>query len=253
MFRGEASHDQRSTDTTSRVRSSLAATGRVAPAWLWPAVSATAIVAAAVTLGVTFEPARASRSSVPGRTTVSAHQESTRLQVPSVAESPVAQDAYTSRGVRADRLPPPAVAGFAGDNSQPPLPGAFSAQAIANTPAAVDAYTGRGIVRSWTIEKHCGGAQQCTFALTRSVPGFPDETGTLVSAGDGWHVTFAPLALVCTCHRGGTAAYMTRASFVLHFDDGGRSVVAHELNRYRSETCGGYDKRLDWRAVLISL
>jgi uncharacterized RDD family membrane protein YckC len=152
--------------------------------------------------------------------------------------------------VGANSLAPAPVAGFAGDNSQPPAEGTYNAQASVGGQPVVELPTNKPLVRSWQITKRCTGAA-CSYEITRTVDGASDESGTLVPAPDGWHVTFPTKGFKATCP--GSSHLTTvrrRAAFVMHFDAGGRTAEAHESNAFQSNDCGAFARHMDWNATL---
>ncbi|MEA2496455.1 MAG: hypothetical protein QOJ29_4366 [Thermoleophilaceae bacterium] len=158
---------------------------------------------------------------------------------------------YHVPDVDANAMLPTPVPGFAGDNSQVPAPGSFTATALLGGAPAIERATGRPMVRSWEIAKTCQGATSCRYALTRVVPGLGQEHADLVPQQDGWHVDFPTHAFRTTCPgSSGLTTAMRRASFVLHFDTGGQSVQAHERTHYRATKCGEFTDSLDWSASL---
>jgi uncharacterized RDD family membrane protein YckC len=158
---------------------------------------------------------------------------------------------YRTPNVGANALTPLVVPGYAGDNSQQPGPGRFAAQATVNGAPVVDLVSHKQMLRSWLIEKHCAAGTSCTYAITRSVPGFGEESGQLQQAADGWHVDFPTHAFRARCPgRSGLVTVMRRASFVVHFEPGGQAAEAHERTLFRSDSCGAFTTRLDWNASL---
>jgi uncharacterized RDD family membrane protein YckC len=159
---------------------------------------------------------------------------------------------YRAPNVAANALAPVAVPGYVGDNSQAPAVGTFSAQATLNGAPVSDPATGKPMLRTWRIDRSCTGAASCTYKMERVVPAVGTESGPLVQATDGWHIDFPTHSFRATCP--GSTALMTvmrRASFVLHFDAGGRSAQAHESTRFQSHGCGALITRLEWNASLV--
>ena len=158
---------------------------------------------------------------------------------------------YRTPAVSANALAPAPVAGFAGDNGQPPAIGIYTAQASVNGIQLVEGSDRHPMMRTWDVTKKCDGAA-CSYTLTRNVPGEGDETGQLLPAADGWHVVFPTRAFRATCP--GSSSLTTvkrRAAFVVHFDPGGRTAEAHESNAFQA-SCGSFARNLDWNATLPS-
>jgi hypothetical protein len=87
--------------------------------------------------------------------------------------------------------------------------------------------------------------------MTRNVPGEGDESGTLVAAADGWHVTVPTKGFRARCPGSSQVTTVRRrAALVMHFEAGGRSIQVHESNAFQSNDCGGFTRRLDWTATL---
>jgi uncharacterized RDD family membrane protein YckC len=164
----------------------------------------------------------------------------------------VVYDKYRAPNVDANALTPIAVPGYAGDNSQAPAAGQFTAQASLNGAPAIDRVSGKPLLRSWLIDKSCAAPDSCTYKITRTVPEIGRESGQLVQATDGWHVNFPTHAFRATCPgSSGLMTAMRRASFVLHFGPGGRSAEAHERTLFQSARCGTITTSLDWNASLV--
>jgi hypothetical protein len=145
------------------------------------------------------------------------------------------------------------VPGYAGDNSQAPAAGEFTAQAILNGAPAIERASGKPALRSWFIEKSCTAPDACAFKITRTVPELGRESGKLVEATDGWHVDFPTHAFRATCPGSSTlTTVMRRATFVLHFAPGGKNAEAHERTLFQSDRCGAFTTALDWAASLVS-
>jgi hypothetical protein len=160
-----------------------------------------------------------------------------------------AYNEYRTPNVDSNALTPVPVPGFAGDNTQAPAVGPFAAQASLNGVPALDPVSRRPMVRSWLIEKTCAAPGSCTYRITRTVPDLGNESGPLVQAADGWHVTFPTHAFRARCPgTSNLTTVMRRASFVLHFEPGGHSAEAHERNLFKSNDCGGFTTQLDWNA-----
>jgi uncharacterized RDD family membrane protein YckC len=158
---------------------------------------------------------------------------------------------YRTPAVGENALAPPPVPGFAGDNSQAPGIGVYSAQAYVNGTALVEGQDRKPMVRSWAISKDCGGAT-CHYRIKRGVPGEGDESGELTLAPDGWHVVFPTRGFRARCP--GSSEITTvrrRAAFVIHFEPGGRVAEAHETNAFEAK-CGAFANRIDWNASLPS-
>jgi hypothetical protein len=127
-------------------------------------------------------------------------------------------------------------------------PRARKAAATARMAPPVGAYTAitGSLIRAWQITARCSGPARCSYTFTRSVPDLGrNESGTLVPAADGWHVTFPWQTINCPCR------YRAQARFVLEFEDGGRAITAHEVHHYTSPLCGTHDTLLDWRATRV--
>lgn len=157
---------------------------------------------------------------------------------------------YRTPAVGENSLAPAPVAGFPGDNTQPPGVGTYTARAFFNGVPVVDA-TRTPIVGSWEITKHCNGAA-CTYGIVRRLPGEKDLHGDLVPAVDGWHVVFATHAFRAKCPvTQKITTVRQRESIVIHFDPGGRSAVAHQSNAFRADGClGDIAREVDWTATL---
>jgi uncharacterized RDD family membrane protein YckC len=178
------------------------------------------------------------------------------LTITSVLVSTIAYGAlyrkYRTPAVGENSLVAAPVPGFTGDNSQPPIEGTFSAQAMLNGQPLVDLATRKPVLRQWRIAKHCDGST-CAYEVTRDVPGEGAESGTLVAAADGWHVTFPTRGFRATCPGSSQVTTVRRrAAMVMHFEAGGRSIQVHESNAFQSTDCGGFTRRLDWTATLPS-
>jgi uncharacterized RDD family membrane protein YckC len=159
---------------------------------------------------------------------------------------------YRAPNVDANALTPLAVPGYPGDNSQAPAVGEFAAQASLNGAPAIDAVTRRPLVRSWLIGRSCAAPGSCTYEITRTVNDLGKESGKLLQAIDGWHVNFPTHAFRATCPgRSGLTTVMRRATFVLHFEPGGRNAEAHERTLFQSTSCGAFTTSLDWNASLV--
>jgi uncharacterized RDD family membrane protein YckC len=157
---------------------------------------------------------------------------------------------YRTPAIGANALAPPPVPGFVGDNSQPPAVGTYSAQANINGTPLLEGQDRKPMVRSWSITKQCSGAA-CTYSLRRNVAGEGDESGQLVPAPDGWHIVFPTRGFRASCPgSSGLTTVRRRAAFVVHFDPGGRTAVAHETNFFQADKCGSFARRIDWNASL---
>jgi uncharacterized RDD family membrane protein YckC len=157
---------------------------------------------------------------------------------------------YRTPTVGENSLAPAPVPGFAGDNSQPPGEGTYTAEAQLNGQQLLDPGTHKPMVRSWSISKSCASGGGCTYEIVRDVPGEGIERGQLTPAADGWHVVFPTRAFRATCP--GSSSVVTvrrRAAFVMHFDPGGRTAQAHETNAFQA-VCGAFARRMDWTASL---
>jgi uncharacterized RDD family membrane protein YckC len=156
---------------------------------------------------------------------------------------------YRTPAVGENAIAPPAVAGFQGDNSQPPAVGTYTAQASVNGVQLFDA-AHKPVVSSWTIAKSCK-AGACGYEMARDFLGERDDHGQMTPAADGWHVVFATRGFRARCP--GSASVITvrrRAAFVIHFDPGGRSAQAHEANAFQAENCAAFTRSIDWNASL---
>ncbi|MFL5895517.1 MAG: hypothetical protein ACJ76Z_10465 [Thermoleophilaceae bacterium] len=160
--------------------------------------------------------------------------------------------AQSPASTAADPVQPSTPGPAAGTPADPtrPLLGGFRAQSVGNSFAALDRLTGEPMTRSWGIAKHCGRGSACTYTMTRSVAGGPDQTGQLVRESDGWHVTFPTTTFPCRCPSGAPTVYSSSASYVVRFDLADRTAVADEVHRYASP-CAHYVSRLEWRASLV--
>jgi uncharacterized RDD family membrane protein YckC len=159
---------------------------------------------------------------------------------------------YRTPAIGENSLAPVPVPGFAGDNTQPPAVGTYTAQANINGTPLVEGPGRQPMMRSWSITKHCNGAA-CVYSIKRTVAGEGDEAGQLTPAADGWHVVFPTRGFRARCP--GSSAVTTvrrRAAFVIHFEPGGRTAEAHETNAFAADKCGGFATRTDWRATLPS-
>ncbi len=159
---------------------------------------------------------------------------------------------YRTPSIGENALAPIPVPGYSGDNSQPPDAGRFTAQAMLNGAPAVDP-SGKPVTRDWEIAKSCTAATTCSYKITRSVPDLGQETGPMVAESDGWHVDFPTHGFRVQCPGRGVMTVMRRASFVFHFEPGGRAVEAHERTLYKSENCGAFTTGLDWTASHVTL
>lgn len=167
----------------------------------------------------------------------------------------VAYNEYRVPDVSEQALAPPVVPGFSGDNSQAPVEGQFTAQALINGQPALDPTSREPVLRVWRIEKRCAGSD-CSLWLRRTVPGFEDESGQLVPGADGWRVSFPTRAFRVRCQDDGSMiTVLGRAAFAVQFGDAGRSAFAHEVHVYRSRDCGGGERTqtFDWSASLTHL
>jgi uncharacterized RDD family membrane protein YckC len=159
---------------------------------------------------------------------------------------------YRAPNVDANALTPVTIPGYPGDNSQAPAEGTFTAQASLNGAPVSDPASGKPLLRSWRIDSSCAGAGSCTYEIERAVPDLGTESGQLVQAADGWHVNFPTHSFRAKCP--GSSSLMTvmrRASFVIHFEPGGRSGQAHERTLFQSTRCGSFTTGLDWNASLV--
>jgi uncharacterized RDD family membrane protein YckC len=139
--------------------------------------------------------------------------------------------------------------GFVGDNTQPPAVGTYTAQASVNGTPLLDA-SQKPLASTWSITKHCDSGT-CTYEMTRKFLDETDVQGHLIAAADGWHVTFPTRGFRAKCPGSDTVITVRqRASFVIHFDAGGRSAEAHETNAFQADSCGGFARRIDWNASL---
>jgi uncharacterized RDD family membrane protein YckC len=158
---------------------------------------------------------------------------------------------YRTPAVGENSLAPAPVPGFTGDNSQPPAVGTYTAEANLNGTPLLDA-SRKPLAGTWSITKHCD-AGVCTYEMTRKFLDETDEHGQLTPAADGWHVVFPTSGFRAKCP--GSDKVITvrrRASFVIHFDAGGRTAEAHETNAFRADDCGAFARRIDWNASLPS-
>jgi uncharacterized RDD family membrane protein YckC len=157
---------------------------------------------------------------------------------------------YRTPSVGENSLAPSPVPGFAGDNSQPPGEGTYTAEAQLNGQQLLDPATHKPMVRSWSISKTCTSGRACTYEIVRDVPGEGSERGQLTPAADGWHVVFPTQAFRATCPGSSTVVTVRRrAAFVVHFDPGGRTAQAHETSAFQA-VCGAFARRTDWTASL---
>jgi uncharacterized RDD family membrane protein YckC len=158
---------------------------------------------------------------------------------------------YRTPAVGENAVAPVAVPGFAGDNSQSPGLGTYAANPnVGGTPLLDSAH--KPLVSSWTITKHCDGAA-CTYEMTRKFLDETDNHGQLAPAADGWHVVFPTRAFRARCPGSDNVVTVKRrASFVIHFDAGGRTAEAHEANAFQTDSCGAFARRVDWNASLTS-
>ena len=148
------------------------------------------------------------------------------------------------------RSPPAPVQGFAGDNSQPPSAGTYTAQPSVNGTPLLDP-SRKPVVGSWAITKRCDGTA-CTYEITRSLPGEGDLHGQLTQAVDGWHVIFPTHGFRAKCPiTQKVTTVRQRESLVIHFETGGRSAVAHQSNAFQANDClASFSLRVDWTAAL---
>jgi uncharacterized RDD family membrane protein YckC len=157
---------------------------------------------------------------------------------------------YRTPAVGENSLAPAPVPGFTGDNSQPPGEGTYTAQAELNGHPLIDLATRKPMVGTWSISKHCESGGNCRYEIARDVPGEGSERGDLIPAVDGWHVVFPTHGLRATCPGSSTVVTVRRrASFVIHFQPGGRTAEAHESSAFQA-ACGGFARRIDWTASL---
>ena len=161
-------------------------------------------------------------------------------------------DKYRTPSVSSEALLAPAAPGFAGDNSEAPAAGTYTASASLNGQPVMDAATRQPMVGTWRVGKSCPGAG-CRYTMTRTVSGAGDESAELTQAADGWHVAFPTHALKARCPDGKIVTVLRRAAFVLHVDPGGKSIEAHERNLFSSTRCGSFTDALDWSASLAHL
>jgi hypothetical protein len=148
-------------------------------------------------------------------------------------------------------LAPSFPSGFAGDNSQPPAVGSYTARAHVASGAAID--PNEPIVRTWRIYKVCSVPGPCDYQMEREVPAVGREHGTLVPGADGWRVTFPTEAFRDACPgRSGLITVKERSSFVIHFDNAGRTAQAHEHSLYSLQHCGAINQSVDWQAELAT-
>ncbi|HEX4732824.1 MAG TPA: RDD family protein [Thermoleophilaceae bacterium] len=188
-------------------------TARPTPGWLLPSLTVVSVLVSTIVYGAIYRESRA----------------------PNVGENSLAAAP---------------VAGFAGDNSQPPAEGTYSARAMIGGRPVVELPANKPLVRSWQIAKRCAGST-CSYEITRTVDGASNETGTLAPAADGWHVTFPTKGFRATCPGSShVTTVRRRAAFVMHFDAGGRTAEAHESNAFQSDDCGAFARQMDWNASL---
>jgi uncharacterized RDD family membrane protein YckC len=188
---------------------------RTTPGWLLPSLTAAAVLLSVVIYGVLY-------------------------------------NEYRAPNVAANALTPVPVPGYVGDNSQAPAVGTYAAQAFVNGAPVSDQASGKPVLLSWRVKSSCAGAGSCTYKIERTVPDIGTESGPLLQAADGWHVDFPTRAFRVKCP--GTSGLMTvmrRASFVIHFEPGGRSAEAHERTLFQSERCGSFTTGLDWSASQV--
>jgi hypothetical protein len=103
---------------------------------------------------------------------------------------------------------------------------------------------------SWTIVKNCTGGT-CTYEMTREFLGETDKHGQLVPAADGWHVVFPTRGFRARCRASGNVITVkSRASFVIHFDAGGRTAQAHEIDAFEGANCTAFARSIEWNASL---
>jgi uncharacterized RDD family membrane protein YckC len=144
----------------------------------------------------------------------------------------------------------PAATGFAGNNSQPPLPGGW--QAIGTTTSTIgyggDA-VGVQIDRAWTIAQTCAPSGGCWFVLTRQLAGEHALSARLVPRPDGWHATFPLRAYTCGSTAGQTIYWQQHSSWVLRFTNAGRTAEASERNFSYTPGCGYGTDTKEWTAT----
>jgi uncharacterized RDD family membrane protein YckC len=146
-----------------------------------------------------------------------------------------------------NQVPHPVAVGFPGENRVPPLPGPY--QATGTTLLSV----GYGAVedplqRGWMLTRDCSSGP-CTYVFERQIAGDSPVSAKLVSEQDGWHATFAPRRFLCGNHAGRPVYWDQHSTFVLRFDDGGRTAQAHERSWSYSPVCGYGTNMLDWTAT----
>jgi uncharacterized RDD family membrane protein YckC len=186
------------------------------PGWLLPVLTVSAVLLSVITYGAAYN----------------------KYHVPDLGEN---------------ALLPTTVPGFAGDNSQGPVEGTFTATALLHGQPVIES-GGKPMTRTWRFSKACSSASACTWTIVRQVPAIGEEKGELHPAADGWHVNFPTHAFKTRCHEGDSdlANALRRATFVIHFEPGGRALEANERTLWHSKTCGEFIDGFEWRASVAT-
>ena len=146
--------------------------------------------------------------------------------------------------------PIPAATGFAGNNSEAPVPGNW--QAIGTTTSTIgyggDA-VGVQLDRAWTIAQTCAPSAGCWFVISWLVAGEPPLSARLIPRPDGWHATFPLITLTCGSSAGQTINWQQHSSWVLHFSNAGRTAESHERNFSYAPGCGYGTDTKEWSAT----
>ena len=156
--------------------------------------------------------------------------------------------ANASSSTQQPQLPP--LTGFAGDNSQPPLPGRWVAQGTTIwTVGYGDEVIGNQVARSWTITRNCQPSSDCSYVLTRQVNGMLEPVSAgLIPESDGWHASFALGPYLCRQVNGNSFDWMQQSSMIVSFIDGGREAEVNERNYSYAPACGYGSDGVRWTA-----
>jgi hypothetical protein len=147
-------------------------------------------------------------------------------------------------------LTPPAA--YTSGTAQPPTAGPWNAVGtVTASEGYADDAPGTQLTRLWAISRSCEPGSNCTYTLSRTVPGSPSMVrAPLVHTSGGWRAVWR-LPSICGTDALGEIQWVAHEVWLIRFLDHGTVAQARESSLSENPKCGFGRSSTTWRATLI--